>query len=107
MDYPIQIPAQLSSHIRGFRKSKKLSQAELGARMGLSQARIARIEGDPLSVSVEQLLRLLSVLDVRMTLELLPSIKGSVALSGLTARRADTSTRAPKGSKTAVEDEDW
>ena len=81
MRHTIQVPSQLSSHLRALRKAKGLSQAALGARLGLSQARIARIEGDPLSISAQQLLRLLTALGVRVTLEPLPSIHGSVEVT--------------------------
>ena len=77
MGYTVQIPSQLSSHLRALRKAKGLSQADLGARLGLSQTRIARIESDPLAISVEQLLRVLSVLGVRVTLDVLPTIHGA------------------------------
>jgi HTH-type transcriptional regulator/antitoxin HipB len=69
MPYPIQTPSQLSSHLRALRNERGLSQAGLGALLGLSQTRIARIEADPLSISAGQLLRILSVLGMRMTLE--------------------------------------
>jgi HTH-type transcriptional regulator / antitoxin HipB len=72
MRYSIQLPSQLSSHIRALRKAKGLSQADLGLRLGLSQARIARIEGDPLSISTEQLLTVLTALGVQIVLEPLP-----------------------------------
>ena len=65
----LQVPSQLSSHLRALRKAKGWSQAELGRRLGLSQARVARIEGEPLSISVEQLLRVLAALDVGVALE--------------------------------------
>jgi hypothetical protein len=39
----------------------------------LSQTRIARIEGDPLAISVEQLLQVLSVLGVRVALDPSPA----------------------------------
>ncbi len=74
MRYAIQIPSQLSSHLRALRKTQGLSQAELGVRLGLSQTRIARIEGDPLSISVAQLLQVLSALGVQMALDSLPSL---------------------------------
>jgi HTH-type transcriptional regulator/antitoxin HipB len=74
MRYALQTPLQLSSHLRALRKTQGLSQAQLGARLGLSQARIARIEGDPLSISVQQLLQVVSALGVQMTLEPLPSL---------------------------------
>jgi HTH-type transcriptional regulator/antitoxin HipB len=68
MDYPIQTPAQLSAHLRGFREAKGLSQAALGQILGVNQPRIARIESDPGSVSVAQFIALLSALGVQMIL---------------------------------------
>ena len=73
MDYTLQIPSQLSSHLRALRKAKGLSQRELGKRLGLSQTRVARIEGAPLSISVDQLLRVFTALGVRVTLDPSPS----------------------------------
>jgi HTH-type transcriptional regulator/antitoxin HipB len=69
MNYNLQTPAQLGSHLRALRKAKGLSQAALGARLGLSQARIARIEGEPLSVGVGQLFQLLAALGARVSLQ--------------------------------------
>ena len=98
MDHVIQVPSQLSSHIRALRKASGLSQADLGDRMGLSQARIARIEGDPLSISVEQLLRVLSALGVRMTLEPRPTTPAALALRPQSAQGTATpdTTRAKR-----------
>ena len=45
-DYPIQSPGQLSSHLRALRKVRGLSQAQLGALLGVGQTRVARIERD-------------------------------------------------------------
>ncbi len=69
MSYPIQTPTQLASHLRAFRTERGLSQAALGRMLGLSQARIARIEADPLSISVRQFLLLVSALGLRISLE--------------------------------------
>jgi len=73
MGHIVQIPSQLSSHLRALRKARGLSQAALGSRLGLSQTRVARIEGDPLSVSVEQLLRVLAALGVQVSLQSMPT----------------------------------
>lgn len=73
MNHTVQIPSQLSSHLRALRKAKGLSQAELGKRLGLSQARVARIEGAPLSISVEQLLSVFTVLGVRLSMDPVPA----------------------------------
>lgn len=68
MDYPIQSPGQLSAHLRSLRKSRGLSQVQLGAALGVGQTRVARIERDPTAVSVEQFLALLGALGVQMVL---------------------------------------
>ena len=65
----LQTPAQLSNHLRSFRKARGLTQAALGALAGLDQTRIAKIERDPSLVSVRQLLQLLAVLKVHVLLE--------------------------------------
>jgi HTH-type transcriptional regulator/antitoxin HipB len=65
----LQTPAQLSDHLRSFRKASGLTQAQLGKLAGIRQARIAKIEGDPRLVSVGQLLKLLAVLHVRVLLQ--------------------------------------
>ena len=65
----LQTPAQLSEHLRSLRKAKGLTQAELGALVGLDQTRIATIEHDPSVVSVGQLMKLLAALQVRVLLQ--------------------------------------
>ena len=67
-DYPIQSPGQLSSHLRALRKVRGLSQAQLGALLGVGQTRVARIERDPTAVSVAQFLSVLNALAVQMVL---------------------------------------
>lgn len=64
----LQTPAQLSAHLRSLRKARGLTQAALGARIGLDQTRIAKIERDPRRVSIGQLLRLLAALQVQVAL---------------------------------------
>ena len=69
MFYAIQTPNQLSTHLRALRLAKGWTQAQLAAKLGLSQTRIARIEKDPLSISVDQLLHVLAVLDTSVVLQ--------------------------------------
>lgn len=66
--FPVRFPDQLRQHLRALRKQHGLTQAQLGARIGVSQARIAEIEANPGLVNFEQLMRLLSVLHVTLTL---------------------------------------
>jgi HTH-type transcriptional regulator / antitoxin HipB len=65
----LQTPAQLSDHLRSFRKARGFTQAALGKLAGLDQTRIAKIERDPRRVSVGQLLQLLAALQVRVILQ--------------------------------------
>ena len=66
---PLQIPAQLSAHLKSLRKAKGLTQAALGERIGVKQVRVADIERDPGAVSVAQLLQVLHALDARLLIE--------------------------------------
>jgi HTH-type transcriptional regulator / antitoxin HipB len=68
MTSPITLPAQLSQHLRALRRARGLSQEQLGAMLGLSQTRVARIESRPDAISVGQLLSVLSALGARLTL---------------------------------------
>ncbi|VCU71814.1 Antitoxin HipB [Pigmentiphaga humi] len=69
MDFPIAVSGQLRQQLRALRRMRGWTQAELGKMLGVGQARIAEIEANPGSVSVEQLLRLLAVLQTRMVLQ--------------------------------------
>ena len=65
-EIPIQTPQQLSSHLRSLRRRLGLTQAQLGGRLGVEQARIGKIERNPGSISVEQLIQLLAVLEAEI-----------------------------------------
>lgn len=65
-EIPLQTPQQLSSHLRSLRKRLGLTQAQLGVRLGVEQARIGKIERNPGSISVEQLIQLLTVLEAEI-----------------------------------------
>ena len=114
MGYALQIPTQLSSHLRALRKAKGLTQAALGKRLGLSQTRIARIEGDPLSISVDQLLDVLTALGVRVTLDPVPATPSTVhgtaavTLQALVASGSGSIGQTPVPQATSEKDEeDW
>ncbi len=67
--FPVRFPDQLRQHLRALRKRHGLTQAQLGALIGVSQARIAEIEANPGLVNFEQLMKVLSVLGVSLTLQ--------------------------------------
>ena len=62
MSFPLRIPDQLKQHLRALRKSCGLTQAQLGALVGVRQARIAEIEAKPGAVSLDQLTKVLAAL---------------------------------------------
>lgn len=95
MDYAIQTPLQLSSHLRALRKARGLSQAELGLALGVGQTRVARIEGSPTAISVEQLLELLSVLGVQLVLRD-PEPAQAESPTDPSAKRGTPKQRTPK-----------
>lgn len=78
----VQTPAQLSAHIRSLRKSRGLTQAQLGALVGLDQTRIAKIERDPRLVSAGQLFQILSALGVQVVLQPKTRTSGPRSVTG-------------------------
>jgi transcriptional regulator with XRE-family HTH domain len=65
----LQSASQLADHLRAFRRTRGLTQTQLGQLVGLDQTRIAKIEHDPSRVNVGTLLQLLAALKVRVLLQ--------------------------------------
>ncbi|CAI8692932.1 helix-turn-helix transcriptional regulator [Burkholderia pyrrocinia] len=70
MAFPVQTLTQLRPILVGFRKSAGLTQAQLAARLGVTQQSYAQLEANPSAVSIERLFKVLNTLGVRMTLGL-------------------------------------
>jgi HTH-type transcriptional regulator / antitoxin HipB len=68
LSYPLRIPDQLKPHLRALRKRLGLTQSQLGLLVGVKQARIAEIEANPGSVSLDQLTKVLAALGARFHL---------------------------------------
>ena len=68
MNFPVHFSSQLREHLRALRKERGLTQAGLGQLLGVGQARIAEIENNPGVISVDQLMKVLSVLRASMVL---------------------------------------
>ena len=68
MDYPIRFPDQIRQQLRALRKTKGLTQTQLGKLLGIGQVRIADIERDPSVVNVAQLFKLFTALDAHVVL---------------------------------------
>jgi HTH-type transcriptional regulator / antitoxin HipB len=68
MNYVIKFADQLAAHLKSLRKARGLTQAQLGERLGVKQVRMGEIEKNPGSISVEQLMRLLTALEIELHL---------------------------------------
>ncbi len=64
MDYPIKTPDQLGAVLKGFRRERKLTQASLGAKVGLAQNAISEIETSPDRSSLARVFKLFAALDL-------------------------------------------
>ncbi|KVL50232.1 helix-turn-helix transcriptional regulator [Burkholderia territorii] len=94
MAFPVQTLNQLRPILVGFRKSAGLTQAQLAARLGVTQQSYAQLETNPSAVSIERLFKVLNVLGVRLTL--VPGTPDDTAVPDATAP-ARSSTSAARG----------
>lgn len=62
MDHPLKTTEQLRQQLRALRKKRGLTQAHLGALIGVTQARVVEIEANPGSVSLQQVMQVLHAL---------------------------------------------
>jgi HTH-type transcriptional regulator/antitoxin HipB len=96
--YEVHNSTQLSSYLRALRKSRHLTQAELGAMLGVSAARVGKIERRPGAVTLDNLLDVLRLLGARI--ELVDQARvSSAARPGRTQSARQTTT--PAARKTA------
>lgn len=75
--YPVDTPQQLRTILRALRRSRQLTQAQLGERLNVGQKRIARIEAAPELTSFDQIARMVSAMGGRLVIEELPNQKAS------------------------------
>ena len=66
MDFPLALAAQMSPQLRSLRKAKNLTQVQLAQLMGVAQSRIAAIERDATKLTLQQLMKLLALLDAEL-----------------------------------------
>jgi HTH-type transcriptional regulator/antitoxin HipB len=65
----ITTPSQLGTLLQSARKTRKLTQAQLGARLGLSQKRVSELELAPGTLSVDQLLAICAQLGLQLSVQ--------------------------------------
>lgn len=76
--HPLISAAQLGAMLLAARKSKRLTQAALAARLGLSQSRVSHLELNAHELSVEQLLAWCAAVGLELTL----GVRGGAPVSG-------------------------
>ena len=96
--FSVRFPDQLRQHLRALRKRHGLTQAQLGALIGVSQARIAEIEANPGLVNFEQLMKLLSVLGVSLTLQEEAAVPAGTRVPAVKASKPTATKPQPKTS---------
>jgi HTH-type transcriptional regulator/antitoxin HipB len=128
VDYPVKTTEQFAPLLKAFRRAAGLTQADLAARLGITQQTYARLEANPQVVSLARFLRVLAVLNVQMTLgtpdapvaqpvsetdevrnggrngvrNAMPAAGGEIVGPAVTQRRSrNSSKRAPTGSRPA------
>ncbi|KAF1040657.1 helix-turn-helix transcriptional regulator [Burkholderia sp. Ac-20384] len=97
MAFPVQTLTQLRPILVGFRKAAGLTQAQLAARLGVTQQSYAQLEANPSAVSIERLFKVLNTLGVHMTLAL-----GKQDVSAASADPAPAPDAAPAVRKPAA-----
>ena len=105
MSFPIRLPDQLKQHLRALRKSRGLTQAQLGALIGVKQARIAEIEANPGAVSLDQLTRVLAVLGGTLHLHTAAAVEPPqprVAVPGVPRRVTTAAKSVPRRTSVVI-----
>ena len=83
MLHPLLTVTQLGHLLLTARRAKKLTQADLAARVGVSQGRISQMETQPETITAQQLLLLTSVLDLELSLGPRVTLTPSDSMAGL------------------------
>jgi len=68
MENTVYTPEQLGSVLKGFRKSKKLSQTQAGSRVGLLQKTVSSLEKETSKSSIESLFKFISALELELVI---------------------------------------
>jgi HTH-type transcriptional regulator/antitoxin HipB len=67
-DFPVRTADQLPGLLQSFRKASGLTQADVAARLGITQQSLSTLERNATSVSAGRLMKLFSILGVELVL---------------------------------------
>jgi DNA-binding XRE family transcriptional regulator len=65
-EYPIKTPEQLGAVLRGYRKNQRLTQRDVGARVGLAQNAVSQLETEPGRAGLARVFKLLAALNLEL-----------------------------------------
>ncbi|HKP96580.1 MAG TPA: helix-turn-helix domain-containing protein [Fibrobacteria bacterium] len=82
MEYPILTTRQLAQTLKGWRKSRKLTQAGAALRVGMRPKTISVLESEPDSSTLGSLFKLLSALEVELVIRPKSKVTGGAAATG-------------------------
>ncbi len=89
MDYPLNLPEQFRPQLQALRRQRGWTQAQLGAALGVTQARVAEIEAKPGAVSLQQILQVLHVLGAGLVMRVHDAPAGDDAATSAPASRGE------------------
>jgi HTH-type transcriptional regulator/antitoxin HipB len=64
--YPVKTTQQLGAVLQGCRKTRQLTQAQVGGRIGLPQKEISKMEMNPSGTSLARVFKVLAALDLEI-----------------------------------------
>lgn len=67
--YPIKTPQQLGAVLQGYRKTRSLTQAQVGERVGWPQKEVSKLETDPSTTSFARVFKLLAALNLDLVVK--------------------------------------
>jgi HTH-type transcriptional regulator/antitoxin HipB len=67
-DFPIKTPEQLGAVLQGYRRDRKLTQQRVGAKVGLAQKAVSKMELAPGRAGLSQVFKLLAALDLELVI---------------------------------------
>jgi len=65
-DYLLKSPKQLGSVLRGYRRERGLTQTDVGAKVGLAQKAVSKIESAPERAGLNRIFKLLAALELEL-----------------------------------------
>lgn len=74
MNYPLKTLSQLPLILRGLRKERRLTQAAIAEKLGISQQSYANFEANPAKTTLERLFMVLRLLGIEISLSQAASV---------------------------------